>query len=130
MLKEGIREQIIGTIFECTDPEHHQIIATFRSRRTFFRYTVLDTLWSVLYRVSSTVYLKKVLRGRNVDDVLCTQKIVSNICSRIPSFNITTQSLVERFKIQITINSHLCMSGTQKHLLPSQQNLTVLCRVP
>ena len=29
MLKESIRERIVGTIFECT--EHHQPIATFLS---------------------------------------------------------------------------------------------------
>ena len=43
MLEEGIRERIVGTIFECT--ERHQTIATFQSRRTFFRHTVLDTLY-------------------------------------------------------------------------------------
>ena len=62
-LEEGIRERIVRTIFECT--EHHQSIATFRSRRTFFRHTVCQNR-SVLYRVSSTICLKKVLRDRNV----------------------------------------------------------------
>ena len=41
LLEEGIRRRIVGTIFECTE---HQTIATFRSWRTFFRHTVLDTL--------------------------------------------------------------------------------------
>jgi len=48
MLEEGIRERIVRAIFECT--EHHQTIGTFRSRRTFFRHTVLDTLRSGVRR--------------------------------------------------------------------------------
>ena len=36
-----IHKRIVRTVFECT--EHHQTIATFWSRRTFFRHTVLDT---------------------------------------------------------------------------------------
>ena len=33
MLEEGIRERIVGTIFECT--EHHQTIAMFQSGGPF-----------------------------------------------------------------------------------------------
>ena len=43
LLEVGICERIVETIFECT--EHHQTIATFRSRKTFCRHTVLDTLY-------------------------------------------------------------------------------------
>ena len=77
VLEEGIRKRIVGTIFECT--EHHKTIATFRSRRTFFRHTVLDTL----YKTCSV-----------------HSKIVPTIRSRIPSSSITAQSLVERLVVR------------------------------
>ena len=67
MLEEGTRERIVRPIFECT--EHHQIIATFWSWRTFFRHTY-SARHSVLNRQMQmlTVDLKYKTGRLNLED--------------------------------------------------------------